>query len=286
MEINYDERKNMAIDLRPLPEMIDIEVAQKRCRQIRRRILDTSQKHGAIHIGGAFSCLEIIDTIYHSLMQKTSEGEYWDTFILSKGHGSMVLYAVLENLGIMPSEELERYCTREGFLGMHPDRGTPGIITSTGSLGHGLGMGAGMALYEKVNQENKIIFVVMSDGELQEGSVWEMMLQIPALGLTSIVGFVDNNNLQSLDFTDQSHPNFYPLVDKIEAFGWEAIELDGHDQKAIFQAVTSRSKHKPLFIICNTVKGKGVSFMENVPIWHYRSPNLNEYKQALLELSD
>jgi len=276
----------MALDLQPLPESLDIEAAQKRCRQIRRRILETSQKHGAIHIGGSFSCLEMVDTIYNGLMRKTMDNEYWDTFILSKGHGSMVLYVILEHLGIMPTEEIEKYCTREGRLGMHPDRGTPGIITSTGSLGHGLGMGAGMALYEKVFKKNQMIYVVMSDGEMQEGSVWEIFLQAPALGLTSLVGFVDNNNLQSMDYTDHSHPNFYPLVDKIEAFGWEVVELDGHDQEAIFQAVRSRSGDKPLFIIGKTIKGKGVSYMENVPMWHYRSPNPEEYQQALSELSE
>ena len=147
-------------------------------------------------------------------------------------------------------------------------------------------MGAGMALYEKVKKENKRIFVVMSDGELQEGSVWEMILQIPALGLTSLIGFVDNNNLQSMDFTDQSHPNFYPLAEKINAFGWETVELDGHDQNAIFKAVNCKSENKPLFIIGKTIKGKGVSYMENEPIWHYRSPNPGEYKLALSELSD
>jgi transketolase len=228
----------------------------------------------------------MIDTIYHGLMRKTLEDQYWDTFILSKGHGSMALYVVLEHLGIMPSEEIEKYCTREGHLGMHPDRGTPGIVTSTGSLGHGFGMGAGMALYEKVFKEDRMIYVVMSDGELQEGSVWEIFLQAPALGLTSLVGFVDNNNLQSMDFTNHSHHNFYPLVDKVVAFGWEVIELDGHDQKAIFEAVRNRSGKKPLFIIGKTVKGKGVSYMENVPMWHYRSPNHEEYQQALSELSE
>jgi len=276
----------MAIDLQPVPAVFDLEVAHRRCRQIRRRILETSQKHGAIHVGGSFSCLEMIDTIYHGLMRKTMEGDYWDTFVLSKGHGSMVWYVVLEYLGIMPTEDIETYCTRDGRLGMHPDRGTPGIMTSTGSLGHGLGMAAGMALHDKVFKEERTLYVVMSDGELQEGSVWEIFLQAPALGLTSLVAFVDNNNLQSMDFTDHSHPNFYPLVDKIEAFGWEVVELDGHDQDAIYQAVTSRSGDRPFLVVGKTVKGKGVSYMENVPMWHYRSPNAEEYQQALSELSD
>jgi len=270
----------------PSRKEFDVIASMQRCREIRKRILDVSQIIPAIHIGGSFSCLEMLDVIYHGFMRKTDQGEYWDTFILSKGHGSFAWYATLESLGILPSEELEKYCSSKGILGMHPDRGTPGIVTSTGSLGHGLGMGAGMALYEKVFKEDRNIFVILSDGELQEGSVWEIFLQAPALGLNSLVGFVDNNNLQSMDFTTNSHPNFYPLKEKIEAFGWEVEEVDGHNQEQIFSAVQNRSGSKPFFLVGKTVKGKGVSYMENVPMWHYRSPNPDEYQQALKELSE
>ena len=256
----------------------------ERCRKIRRRILEVSQLHGAIHIGGAFSCLEMVDVIYHGLMRRSSDGNYYDDFILSKGHGTMVLYVILEQLGVMPTEEIEKYCTASGRLGMHPDRGTPGIITSTGSLGHGLGMGAGMALYEKVFQGDRDIYVVMSDGELQEGSVWEIFLQAPALGLNHLVGIVDYNNLQSMAFTTNSHPNFYPIVDKAVAFGWESVEVDAHDQMAVYDALASRTRKKPFLLVGRSVKGKGVSYMENKPIWHYRSPNKEEYEQAMEEL--
>ena len=118
-------------------------------------------------------------------MEKTEQGDYWDTFILSKGHAAFVWFVTLESLGILPSQEIDNYCSKDGILGMHPDRGTPGIVTSTGSLGHGFGMGAGMALYEKVFKEQRNIYVVLSDGELQEGSVWEIFLQAPALKLNS-----------------------------------------------------------------------------------------------------
>jgi transketolase len=270
----------------PNLEKFNIVESNIRCRMIRRRILEVSQLHGAIHIGGAFSCLEVLDVIYNSLMRRTISGEFYDTFILSKGHGCMVLYVILEDLGIMPKGEIELYCTAKGILGMHPDRGTPGIITSTGSLGHGLGMGAGMALYEKVNKGDRDIYVVMSDGELQEGSVWEIILQAPALNLNHLVGIVDYNNLQSMDFTSHSHPNFYPIVEKALAFGWESVEVDAHDQQAIFDAISSRSRTKPFLLVAKSIKGKGVSYMENNPIWHYRSPNRDEYAQALLELKD
>ena len=264
----------------------DIEESKKRCKQIRRRILEISQLHGAIHIGGAFSSLELTDVVHNGFMRRMENGDFYDSFILSKGHGCMVLFVVLEQLGILPTEDIEKYCTATGRLGMHPDRGTPGIITSTGSLGHGLGMGAGMALYEKVKKGDRDIFVVMSDGELQEGSVWEIFLQAPALKLNNLVGIVDYNNLQSMDFTSNSHPNFYPIVEKAEAFGWESVEVDAHNQEEIYNAISSRSRQKPFLLVGRSVKGKGVSYMENKPIWHYRSPNKEEFNQAMAELSD
>lgn len=267
-------------------EKFNLAQSKIRCRMIRRRILEVSQSHGAIHIGGAFSCLEILDVIHHGLMRRNEQGDFYDTFILSKGHGCMVLYAILEDLGILSKKEIENYCTAKGSLGMHPDRGTPGIITSTGSLGHGLGMGAGMALYEKVSKGDRDIYVVMSDGELQEGSVWEIILQAPALRLNHLIGIVDYNNLQSMDFTTHSHPNFYPIVEKVAAFGWEAIEVDAHDQQAIYDAITSRSRTKPFLLVGKSIKGKGISYMENNPMWHYRSPNKDEYATALLELNN
>lgn len=276
--------ENMVNKIQALQDF-NLEDSKERCLQIRRRILEISQLHGAIHIGGAFSCLEMVEVIYNGLMRKDENGIFYDDFILSKGHGTMVLYVILEQLGIMPTEEIKKYCTATGRLGMHPDRGTPGIITSTGSLGHGLGMGAGMALYEKVFKGDRDIYVVMSDGELQEGSVWEIFLQAPALGLNHLVGLVDYNNLQSMDFTSNSHPNFYPIVDKAIAFGWESVEVDAHDQIAIYNALKSRSRKKPFLLVGKSIKGKGVSYMENKPIWHYRSPNKEEYKQAMSELS-
>lgn len=268
------------------PKNFNLIESTLRCRKIRRRILEISQLHGAIHIGGAYSCVEILDVIHYGLMRRSIQGDFHDSFILSKGHGCMVLYVLLEELGILSGHDLETYCSADGILGMHPDRGTPGIITSTGSLGHGLGMGAGMALYEKVSNGDRDIYVVMSDGELQEGSVWEIFLQAPALGLTHLVGIVDYNNLQSMDFTSHSHPNFYPIVEKAVAFGWESVEVDAHNPQAIYAAISARTRAKPFLLVGKSVKGKGVSYMENNPKWHYRSPNKEEYAQAISELLD
>jgi len=228
----------------------------------------------------------MVDTIYHGLMRRSEDGTFWDSFILSKGHGAMALYSSLEELGIMSRSDLDGYCSATGRLGMHPDRGLPGIEASTGSLGHGLGMAAGMVLADKINGIDRQTYVVMSDGELQEGSVWEMFLQAPALRLNNLIAFVDYNNLQSMGFTTDTHPNFYPIVEKVRAFGWEVVELDGHDQEAIHDAVQRRAGAAPLLVVGKTVKGKGVTFMENVPMWHYRSPNPEEYRSALAELEE
>ncbi|HAT51325.1 MAG: transketolase [Nitrospirae bacterium] len=264
----------------------DVAASKKRCRQIRRRILEMSRNVAALHVGGAFSCTETLDTIYYGLMRRGADGEFQDSFILSKGHAAIALYAILEQLRILDTHDIETYCTPQGRLGAHPDRGLPGIEASTGSLGHGLGMASGMALHDKVFNQDRVTYVVMSDGELQEGSVWEMVLHAPALGLNSLVAFVDYNNLQSLAYTSDTHPNFYPITPKLEAFGWEAVEVDGHDQKAVFDAVTSRSGKAPFFVVCKTIKGKGVSYMENQPVWHFRSPNDEEFQQAMQELAE
>jgi len=142
-----------------------------------------------------------------------------------------------------------------------------------------------MALADKVQSADRTVYVVLSDGELQEGSTWEAMMLAPSLGLRNLVAVVDLNDFQSLGRTSEIFPNFYPVVDKVQAFGWEAVEVDGHDQQTIFNAVSSRSGNAPMMIIARTIKGKGVSYMENVPIWHYRSPSPEEYQQALAELS-
>jgi transketolase len=264
----------------------DLEASVARCNQMRRRILEISQGVSALHIGGAFSCLEIVETIYFSLMRHKEESEHPDTFVLSKGHGSMAQYVALEELGVLSKEELNGYCVPGGNLGTHPDYGLPGIEASTGSLGHGLGMTIGMAQADKTRKQDRVIYVVLSDGELQEGSVWESMMLAPSLGICNVVAFVDLNNMQSFGHTHETHPNFYPVVDKIRAFGWESLEIDGHNAQAVYDAVANRSGKAPMMVAAKTVKGKGVSYMENVPIWHYRSPSPEEYQQALKELGD
>jgi transketolase len=147
-----------------------------------------------------------------------------------------------------------------------------------------LSMACGMALAERGRNSGGVIYVVLSDGEVQEGSTWEAVLMASSLRLDNLVAAVDNNDLQSLGRTSVTHPSLYPLVDKFAAFGWEVAEVDGHDSAAIYSAVSGRAGGRPFMLVARTTKGRGVSYMENVPIWHYRSPNPDEYRRAIDEL--
>jgi transketolase len=264
---------------------LNIAAARERCLRFRRRILDISQTVSALHIAPAFSCLETVDLIYHELM-RWENGQSPDTFIMSKGHGCMAQYVVLEELGVLSTEDLAKYCKSNGRLGAHPDYGVPGIEASTGSLGHGLSMAVGMAYAEKIKGSGGRVYTVLSDGEVQEGSTWEAFMMGSTLRVNNLVAFIDNNDFQSLGRTSETHPSFYPLTDKFRAFGWEALELNGHDAAGLYRAVLDRDGSKPFVIVCKTVKGRGVKYMENVPIWHYRAPNKDEYQQAVNELAE
>jgi transketolase len=268
----------------PLRNSFDAAAARERCRRYRRRILEISQQVTALHVAPAFSCTEITDVIYHGLMRRDADGVNRDVFLMSKGHGCMIQYVILEEFGVLTRNDLDRYCKPDGRLGAHPDYETPGVAASTGSLGHGLGMATGQAYAEKLKKSDMLIYCVLSDGEFQEGSTWEAMMMAANLNLDNLIAFMDYNDFGGLERMTDGHKAFYPLVEKAEAFGWEAVEVDGHNEEAIFNAVTSRSGGRPLLVVCRTVKGKGVSYMENVPIWHYRSPNKDEYQKGLEEL--
>ena len=259
----------------------DTAAARRRCLKYRKRILDVSQRVGALHIAPAFSCLEMTDVIYHGLMRNPR-----DLFVMSKGHGCMSQYVILEDLGVMPTEEIERYCTPTGILGAHPDRGNPGIEASTGSLGHGLGISVGMAYAEKLKRADCRVHVMLSDGELQEGSTWEAAMTAANHRLDNLLLFVDLNDFSGLERMSEAHPAVYPVVEKFRAFGWEAAEANGHDAGAVHAAVAARNSGKPFVLVCKTVKGRGVAFMEHVPIWHYRSPNKEEYAVAVRDLAE
>jgi len=266
--------------------VFDSAAARQRCLRYRRRILEISQQVTALHVAPAFSCLEMVDVIYNRLMRHDQSGNASDSFVMSKGHGCLSQYVILEELGVLTKLDLDRYCTPLGRLGAHPDYGVPGIEASTGSLGHGMGISAGMAYAEKIKNTDRQVFVVLSDGELQEGSTWEAMMMAANLGLNNLVAFLDLNDFQGLGRTSETHPHFYPVLDKVRAFGWEAVEVNGHDAGQVFKAVATRKGERPFLVVGKTVKGKGVAYMEHVPIWHYRSPNKEEYQTALAGLAE
>lgn len=258
--------------------------SEARCRRQRRRILEVSQKVDALHVAPAFSCMEIVDTIMNVAMDAPFGGH--DSFILSKGHGAMAQYVVLEEAGILDPASVSRISQAGSSVGGHPDRGVPGVIASTGSLGHGLPIALGIA---RGNRERGItgrVFVVMSDGELMEGSVWEALLLGPSLGISEVTIVIDHNGSISRGEIVNVQPNLLPVAPKLAAFGWDTREVDGHDPMALAAALSSRTAGAPLAIIASTVKGKGVSYMEHQPIWAYRSPSPAEFAQAMSELAD
>ena len=260
------------------------ESARARCRRQRRRILEVSQKVDALHVAPAFSCMEIVDTTMNVAMDAPYGGA--DVFILSKGHGAMAQYVVLEEVGVLDPEMVNVISQSGSSIGGHPDRGVPGVVASSGSLGHGLPIALGIARGKRESDDLGRVYVVMSDGELMEGSVWEGLLLGPSLGISNVTIIIDNNGSISRGDIANVQPNLIPVAPKLAAFGWDVHEVDGHDPDTLAQAMASTSESAPLAIVARTVKGKGVSFMENQPIWAYRSPTPQEYLTALAELSD
>ena len=267
----------------------DILSSKERCKIFRNKILDISQTVDALHIGGSFSCIEILDYIYSRFIISTLKQKDKNTFILSKGHGGIAQYVILNYYKIISDQHLDSYCKTGGILGCHPDYGTPGIEASTGSLGHGMGISTGISLANKINNINSKTFLVISDGELQEGSTWESMMMASYLNLKNLICFVDHNGSQSFGHTKVTHPKFYPIKEKILSFNWNCLETDGHDLNEIdnkTEQLLNDNNNNPSMIICNTIKGKELSFAEGNPTWHYRSPNPDEYKIAKKEINE
>jgi transketolase len=265
---------------------IDAAAARRRCLAYRRRILDISQTVPALHVAPAFSCLEITDLIFNVLARRDGDGALTDGFLMSKGHGCLAQYVILEDLGVLAESDIAAYCRPDGRLGAHPDYGVPGIAASTGSLGHGLGIATGMAYADRLQGRKRITYVVISDGELQEGSTWEAFMMAANLGCANLVAFLDLNDFSGLERMSTAHPAFYPVVEKVAAFGWDVAEANGHDAEALFDAAISARSGRPRLVVCHTVKGRGVAFMEHVPIWHYRSPSAEEYAIAIDALAE
>jgi len=252
-------------------------------RRVRKSVLEMIHRTGSPHIGPSFSVVEILVALYFRYLNTDAEPDR-DRFILSKGHACPALYAVLHEKGLISREDLDGFALDGGTLEQHPVRDTGrGIEASTGSLGHGLSIAAGMALAGRADRKEYKVYVLLSDGELNEGSVWEAVMFAAHHKLDNLTALVDYNRMQALGCT-QDIVGLDPLGEKWKSFGWHVQEVDGHDFREIFDSLGSLSPGRPNVLILHTVKGKGVSFMENEVLWHYRSPDDKEYEKALKEL--
>jgi transketolase len=269
----------------------DITALKEKAREIRSTVLEMIAAANKGHIGGAFSCADILVALYYggglNVDPADPRGDNRDRFILSKGHSGSALFAVLADLGFFAKEMLKTYCKNGTRLGGHPDRHVPGIETDTGSLGHGLGIGAGMALSAKMKHQDHRIIVLLGDGECGEGSVWEALVFAGHHQLENLAVIIDRNRQCVLDFTEDCAP-LDPLCARLEAFGWETREVNGHSFEELLEAISCRSSRKsrrPLAIVAHTVKGKGVSFMEKRLKWHHSVPSGDELARARKELA-
>lgn len=257
--------------------------------RIRLHVLRMTQRAGSSHIGTNYSMCDLIAVLYGGALRVRPLEPSWperDRFVLSKGHGCASLYAVLAEAGFFPIELLDTFYLNGSTLAGHVTHvNVPGVEVSTGSLGHGLSMATGMALAAKRDNQTHRVFAMLSDGECDEGSTWEPILFAPQHKLDNLIAIVDYNKIQSLG-TVTEVMELEPFADKWRAFGWATREIDGHNVEQVVETLTSVpfEAGRPSCVIAHTVKGKGVSFMENQLLWHYRSPQGKEFDAALAEL--
>ncbi|MBY0522081.1 MAG: transketolase [Gemmataceae bacterium] len=257
--------------------------------QVRGKLVELSRQAEAPHLGSSLSCVDILVAAYWKCLRvdsKRPDDPGRDRFILSKGHAATTLYTVLAMRGFFPEKLLDSFGQPAGPLAEQPaPRCVPGVEAATGSLGHGLGMGLGMALAAGIQKRNYRVFVVMSDGECNEGSVWEAALLAPAKGVDNLIVIIDYNKWQATDRSNEVTA-LAPLKEKWAAFGWSAHEVDGHDLRALVDVMSKvpDGTGKPIAVVAHTVKGKGVSFMQDDNNWHYRIPKADEVAAARREL--
>lgn len=268
----------------------DVKSLEKLCKENRRNIIKMVYNAQSGHIGGAMSAVELLTVLYHKCMKicpkwtKSQDFKNRDRFILSKGHASAVLYSVLAQLGYFPKEELMTFRLFGSRLQGHPVPICPGVDVATGSLGQGLSIACGMAIGLKLDKNPANVFCLMGDGELQEGSVWEAFMHCAHAKLDNIIAIIDRNRLQ-IDGCTENVKSLDNVAEKINAFNWEVIEIDGHDINAVYSAIEKAKKiDRPVAILANTIKGKGVSFMENNAGWHGKAPNKEDFEKAMAEL--
>ena len=269
----------------------EIEELKKSAVKVRRNILKMIANAKSGHPGGSLSGADILTVLYKKCLNipsdwdKSPDFKNRDRFILSKGHASPLLYAVLAEHGMINEDELMTFRKINSRLQGHPARGyVNGIEASTGSLGQGLSLACGIAMGLKLDKNSAHVVVYLGDGELQEGSCWEGFMQAAHRNLNNLIAIVDRNRLQ-IDGNTEDVMALGDVAEKIKSFGWETVEINGHDYNEIYEAVEKAKKSdKPFAIVANTIKGKGVSFMENQAGWHGKAPNAEQLEQALAEL--
>jgi transketolase len=256
----------------------------QRSRYLRSLVMRGLEGGNRGHVGSSLSLIEILRVLYDEVLRYDANNPNWperDRCILSKGHGCLALYAILIDKGYFDAKELDRFCRVDGILGGHPERGkVPGVEASTGALGHGLSIGIGMALAARIQRRSSRIFVIMGDGEINEGSVWEAALCAGKHRLSNLCAIIDYNKVQSAGPTAEIQ-DLEPLVDKWKSFGFATVDVDGHNISALgttFKSVPLNA-HSPTVVICHTVKGKGLPFAEGNPKWHHHT----NFEPQLLE---
>jgi len=270
-------------------KIMNLELLEQKATILRKDIVEMLYKAGSGHPGGSLSAVEILSALYFKEMNVDEKNPAWkerDRFVLSKGHGAPVLYAALVEKGFFPKSELWKLRKIGSLLQGHPEmKNIPGIDMSTGSLGQGFSTAVGMALGLKTDKSDSRVFTLLGDGELQEGIVWEAAMAAAHYNLDNLTAFVDYNGLQ-IDGPNEEVMGVNPITDKFKAFGWNVLTADGHNFTEIFDALekAKETKGNPTVIVAKTVKGKGVSFMEDQAGWHGKAPNKEERDQAMNEL--
>lgn len=262
---------------------------EKVCKDLRKKIYLTAEEGGLGHLASCYSCLEILYVLYQkNILNYTSENmtsKERNRLILSKGHAGLALYWVMNEAGLLSEQEIGTFLQPGSHVGGEPCmRDLPGIEATTGSLGHGLSMGVGMAMAQKMDGIDAKVYVVIGDGECEEGSIWEAAMSAPAFSLDNLTVILDCNEIQKMT-TVEGTIGLTNWREKWEAFGWLVKEVDGHDIKALDIILHEENETgKPVFLIAHTVKGKGISIMENNPLWHFKLPNKKEKKAFYAEL--
>mgnify|MGYP006111791219 CR=1 FL=1 len=252
---------------------------------IRKKIIYLSYQAKTAHLASSLSCVDIIVIIYEKFLKFKKNRKVNNIFILSKGHAATALYSILNYKKIISDNMFESYAKRDSVLEEHPTHNIPGVSVSTGSLGHGLSIGCGIALGFKIKKLKNTVYVLLSDGECNEGSVWEALLFASSNKLNNLIVIVDYNKWQATGKT-KDILNLGNLKKKFQTFGFNSSDVNGHNFHQIIKKLKNKSLNKPLAIIAHTIKGKGVSFMEDNNNWHYRSPNKNEYLESIEEIDN